>query len=174
MHLIVLLKNLYVNQEATVRTEFGETDKIGIGKGVRQGCILSPILFSIYVERVMREALVDYDEGVRIIGLRLTNLRYADEISLLEGIEQNLVQTLENLRVASEKAGLYLNVGKTRLMTTGVTGDMFVNGEKVEVVNNSFLGAHIINDGLCKRDKKNWHGQRYNGKVDQKFGKIKA
>ena len=69
MHLIVLLKNLYVNQEATVRTEFGETDKIDIGKGVRQGCILSPILFTICAER---EALVDYN-GVRIGGLRLTD-----------------------------------------------------------------------------------------------------
>ena len=97
MHLIVLLKNLYVNQEATIRTEFGEIDKIDIGKDVRQGCILSPILFNIYAERVTREALVDYDGGVRIGGLRLTKLRYADNTSLLEGTEQNLVQTLENL-----------------------------------------------------------------------------
>ena len=153
LHLIILLKNLYANQEATVRTEFGETDKINIGKGVRQGCILSPILFNIYAERVMREALVDYDGGVRIGGLRLTNLRYADDTSLLEGTERHLVQNLENLRAASEKAGLYLHVGKTKLMTTGVIGDVFVNGEKVEVVNNfSFLGAHITNDGLCEKE----------------------
>ena len=92
-------------------------------------------------------------EESRIRGLRLTSLSYADDTSLLEGTEQNLVQTLENLRVASEKAGLYLNVGKTKLMAIGVIGDVFVNGEKVEVVNNSsFLGAHTTNDGLCEKE----------------------
>ena len=73
VHLIVLLRRLYTNQEATVRTEFGETDNIDIGKGVRQGCILSPLLFNIYAENIMREALEEWERGISI-GRMVTNL----------------------------------------------------------------------------------------------------
>ena len=121
VHLSVM-KRLYTNQEATVRTEFGETDNIDIGKGVRQGCILSPLLFNIYAENIMREALEEWESGIRIglIGGRIvTNLRYADDTILLAGTKEDLIELEERVRRASEKAGLYLNVGKTKVMTTG-------------------------------------------------------
>ena len=90
--LIVLLKRLYTNQEATVRTEFGETDNIDIGKGVRQGCILSPLLFNIYAENIMREALEEWESGISIGGRIVTNLRYADDTTLLAGTKDDLTE----------------------------------------------------------------------------------
>ena len=77
VHLIVLLRRQYTNQEATVRTEFGETDNIDIGKGMRQGCIFSPLLFHIYAENIMREALEEWERGISIGGRMVTNLKYA-------------------------------------------------------------------------------------------------
>ena len=122
VHLIVLLKRLYTNQEATVKTELGETDNIDIGKGVRQGCILPPLLFNIYEENIMREALEEWESGISIGGRMVTNLRYADDTTLLAGTKEDLVELVERVRRASEKAGLYLNVGKTKVMTTGDIG----------------------------------------------------
>ena len=133
VHLIVLLRRLYTNQEATVRTEFGETDNIDIGKGVRQGCILSPLLFNIYAENIMREALEEWKRGISIGGRMVTNLRYADSTTLLAGTKEDLVERMGRVRRASEKAGLYLNVGKTKVMTTGYIGEV-VDGKDIEVV----------------------------------------
>ena len=83
VHLIVLLRKLYTKKEATIKIEFCETDTTNIGKGVRQGCILSPLLFNIYAENIMREALEGWDEGISIGGRRITNLRYADDTTLI-------------------------------------------------------------------------------------------
>ena len=118
VHLMVLLRRLYTNQEATVRTEFGETDNIDIGKGVRQGCILSPQLFNIYAENITREALEEWERGICIGGRMMTNLRYADDTTLLAGTKEDLIELVGRVRLASEKAGLYLNVGTTKVMTT--------------------------------------------------------
>ena len=134
VHLIVLLKRLYTNQEATVRTEFGQTDNIDILKGVRQGCILSQLLFNIYVENIMREALEEWVSGMSIGGRMVTNLRYADDTTLLAGTKEALVQLVERVRRASEKAGQYLNVVKTKVMTTGDIGEVTVDGKDIEVV----------------------------------------
>ena len=122
VHLIVLLRRLYTNQEATVRTEFRETDNIDIGKGVRQGCILSPLLFNIYAENIMREALEEWERGISIGGWMVTNLRCADDTTLLAETKEDLVELVGRVRRACEKAGLYMNVGKTKVMTTGDIG----------------------------------------------------
>ena len=89
-----------------------------IGKGVRQGCILSPLLFSIYAENIMREDLGKWSRGISIGGRMVTNLRYADDTTLLAGTKKDLIELGGRVRRASEKAGLYLNVGKTKVMTT--------------------------------------------------------
>ena len=99
VHLIVL-------QEATVRTEFGEAENIDIGKGVQQGCILSPLLFNIYAENIMREALEEWERGISIGGRMVTNQRYADNTTLLAGTKDDLVELVGRVRRASEKAGL--------------------------------------------------------------------
>ena len=98
-HLIVLLHNLYDNQEATVRTEVGETDYSGIEKGVRQGHILSPTLFNLYAESIMQEAGVDEaEEGIRIGSRKINNLRYADDVTLLSDNEKDLQHLVEKVK----------------------------------------------------------------------------
>ena len=147
-HLIVMLSNLYTNQEATIRTEFGDTGNIPIGKGVRQGCILSPLLFNIYAEKIMREALDKWDKGIGIGGRKVSNLRYADDTTLIAGNREDLIELIEKVKSSSEKAGLYLNVKKTKVMATGELDSIIVDGENIEVVERFvFLGALITSDG---------------------------
>ncbi len=127
-HLIYLMRNLYLNQQATVRTEFGDTDAFGIGKGVRQGCILSPSLFNLYAERIMREAgLQESEEGIMIGGRKVNDLRYADDTTLLAGSRDGLHALLTNVQLHSEKAGLYLNIKKTKIMSTTKTDSFVIN-----------------------------------------------
>ena len=150
---IVLLQKLYTKQEATIRTEFGETDTINIGKGVRQGCILSPLLFNIYAENIMREALEDWDGGISIGGRMITNLRYADDTTLIAETKYDLIAIMERVKLASEKAGLYLNVGKTKVMMSEDQGEMVVDGKHIEVVSHFiFLGSLITKDGFCEKE----------------------
>jgi len=98
-HLIQLLKGLYEDQIAVIRTEYGDTDRIRIKKGVRQGCILSPFLFNLYAERIMRMARMDEaEEGIRIAGRTVNNLRYADDTTLLAGKKTDLVEIIRRLK----------------------------------------------------------------------------
>ena len=153
VHLIVLLRRLYTNQEATVRTEFGETDNIDIGKGVRQGCSLSPLLFNIYADDIMREDLEESEKGISIGGRMVTKLRNADDTTLLAGTKEDFLELVGRVGRASEKAGLYLNVGKTKVMTTGDIGEVTVDGKDTEVVTKFvFLGTLITEDGLCEKE----------------------
>src|ERR1700733_13050358 len=151
MHLIVLLSNLYGNQVAMIKTEHGETASFQIRKGVRQGCILSPYLFNLYAERIMRKAGLDETgEGVRIAGRTLNNLRYADDTTLLAGKKEGLKDIIRKLKIESEKAGLYFNIKKTKIMTTENWKSFEVDGEVIEVVTSfSFLGAMIVREGGC-------------------------
>ena len=153
VHLIVLLRKLYTKQVATIRTEFGETDTINIGKGVRQGCILSPLLFNIYAENIMRDALEDWDGGISIGGRRITNLRYADDTTLIAETKNDLIAIMERVKLASEKADIYLNIGKTKVIMTEDQGEMVVDGKHIEVVSHFiFLGSLITKDGLCEKE----------------------
>ena len=152
VHLIVLLLiRLYTNQEATVRKEFGETDNIDIGKGMRQGCILPPLLFNIYAENIMREALEEWERGISIGGRMVTNLRYADNTTLPAGTKEgDLIEHVGRDRRASEKAGLYLNVGKTKVITTGDIREVTVVGKVVTKF--VLLGVLITEDALCEKE----------------------
>ena len=106
-HLTCLLRNLYASQEATVRTEHGRTDWFQIGKRVRQGCTLSPCLFNLYAEYIMRNAgLEEAQAGIKIAGRNINNLRYADDTTLMAESEEELKNLLMKVKVESEKAGL--------------------------------------------------------------------
>ena len=114
-HLICLLRNLYAGQEVTVSTGHGTTDWFQIGKGVRQGCILSPCLFNLYAEYIMRNAGVDEAQaGIKVAGRNVNNLRYADDTTLMAESEEEL-KSLLKVKEESEKVGLKLNIQKTKI-----------------------------------------------------------
>ena len=105
-HLTCLLRNLYAGQEATVRTERGTTDWIQIGKGVRQGCILSPCLFNLYAEYIMRNTrLEETQAGIKIAGRNINNLRYADDITVMAESKDELKSLLMKMKEEHEKTG---------------------------------------------------------------------
>ena len=119
-HLSCLLRNPYAGQEATVRTGHGTTDRFQIGKGVRQGCILSPCLFNFYAEYIMRNAgLEEAQAGIKIAGINLSNLGYADDTTLMSESEEELKSLLMNMKEESKKVGLKLNIQKTKIMASG-------------------------------------------------------
>ena len=105
------MKNLYAGQEATVRTGHGTTDWFQIGKGVPQGCILSPCLFNLHAEYIMRNAgLEETQAGIKIAGTNINNLRYAGDTTLMAESEEELKILLMKVKVESEKVGLKLNI----------------------------------------------------------------
>ena len=118
-HQTCLLRNLYAGKEETVRTGHG-TDWFQIGKGVCQGCILSPCLFNFYAEYIMRNAgLEETRAGIKIAGRNINNLRYADDTILMAESEEELKSFLMKVKEESEKVGLKLNIQKTKIMASG-------------------------------------------------------
>ena len=113
-HLTCLLRNLYAGQEATIRTGHGTTDWFQIGKGLCQGCVLSPCLFNLYAEYIKWNARLDEAQAwIKIAGRNINNLRYADDTTLLAESEEDLKSLLMKVKEESEKAGLNLNIQKT-------------------------------------------------------------
>ena len=140
-HLTCLLRNLYAGQEATVRTGHGTTDWFQTGKGVRQGCILSPCLFNLCVEHIMINTGLDEAHArIKIAGRNINNLRYADDTTLMAESEE-LKTLLMKVREESEKVGLKLNIQKTKIMASGPITSWQRDGETVEIVETLFLGA---------------------------------
>ena len=119
-HLTYLLRNLYAGQEATVRTGHETTNWFQIGKGVRQGCILSPCLFNLHAEYIMRSAGLDEAQAeIRIAGRNINNLKYADDTTLMAESEEELKSLLMKVKEQSKKVGLKLNFQKTKIMASG-------------------------------------------------------
>ena len=119
-YLTCLLRNLYAGQEAPVRTGHGTTDWFQIGKGVHQGCILSPCLFTYYAVYIMRNAgLEEAQAGIKIAGRNINKLRYADDTTLMAESEEELKNLLMKVKEESEKAGIKLNIQKTKIMASG-------------------------------------------------------
>ena len=119
-HCTRLLRNLYAGQEATFKTGHGTTDWFQIGKGVRQGCILSLCLFNLYAEYTMRKAGLDEAQaGIKIAGRNINNLRYVDDTTIMAEREEELKSLLMKVKEESEKVGLKLNIQKTRIMASG-------------------------------------------------------
>ena len=123
---------MYAGQEATVRTGHGTTDWFQIGKGVRQGCILSPCLFNLYAEFIMQNAGLDEAQaGIKIARRNISNLRYADDTTLMAETKEKL-KSLLMVKEESEKAGLKLNFQKTNTMSSGPITSWQIDGETVE------------------------------------------
>ena len=145
-YFICLLRNLYAGQEATVRTGHGTTDWFQIGKGVLQGCILSPCLFNSHAEYIMRNAgLEEAQAGSKISGRNINNLRYADDTTLMAESEEELKSFLMKVKEESEKVGLKLNIHKMKIMAFGLITSWEMDGETVETVSDFiFLGSKSL------------------------------
>ena len=142
-HLTCLLRNLYAGQEATVRTGHGTTDWFHIGKGVCQGCILSPCLFNFYAEYIMRNTgLGEAQSGIKIAGRNINNLRYADDTTLMAESEEELKSLLMEVKVESEKVGLKLNIQKKKIMASGPITSWEIDEERVSDI--IFLGSKSL------------------------------
>ena len=135
------LRNLYVHQEATVRTRHGKTDWFQIGTGVCQGSILSPCLFNLHAEYIMRNARLDEAQaGIKTAGRNINNLRYADDTTLTAESKEELKSLLMKVKEESEKTGWELSVQKTKIMVSGPITSWQIDGETVETVRLYFLG----------------------------------
>ena len=132
-------------QEATVRIGHGTTDWFQIGKRVRQGCILSPCLFNLYAEYIIRNAwLEEAQAGIKIAGRNINNLRYADDTALMAESGEELKSLLMKVKVESEKVGLKLNIQKANIMASGPITSWQIDGETVETVSDFILGDSTI------------------------------
>ena len=155
-HFVKLISNLYDNQQACVRTEKGDSDWFNIGQGVRQGCILSPTLFNLYAEYIMRWVLENWNGGLSIGGYKLSNLRYADDTTLVATSALELEEVLLIVKAKSEALGLRLNVSKTKIMIVGSDGNedpIVVDGTEVEHVTQfNFLGSLITTSSGCSAE----------------------
>ena len=130
-HLTCLLRNLYADQEATVRTGHGTTDWFQIGKGVCQGCILSPCLFNFYAEYIMKNAeLEEAQAGIKIAGRNTSNLINADDTTLTAESEEELKSLLIKVKEESEKVGLKLNIQKPKIMASGPITSWQIDGKQ--------------------------------------------
>ena len=147
---------MYAGQEERVRTGRGTTDWFPVGKGVQQGCILSPCLFNFYAEYIMRNAgLEEAQAEIKTAGRNINNLRYADDTLLMAETEEELKSLWMKVKEESEKVGLKLNIQKTKIMVCGPITSWQTDGETVETVADFiFLGFNITEDGDCSREIK--------------------
>ena len=155
-HLTCHLRKLYARPEATDRTGHGTTGWFQIGKEVHQGFILSPCLFNLYAEYIMRKAgLEEAQAGNKISGRNINNLRYADDTTLMAESEEELKNFLMKVKEESEKVGFKLNIQKTKIMASGPITSWEIDGETVEAVSDFiFLGSKITADGDCSHEFK--------------------
>ena len=152
MGCIKINRNLYADQEATVRTGHGTTDWFQIGKGVHQGYILSPSLFNLYAEYIMRNAgLEEAQAGINVAGGNMNNLRYADD-NILMAESEELKSLLMKVKEESDKVGLKLNIQKTKIMVSGPITSWQIDGETV--ADFIFLGSKITAYGVCSHEIK--------------------
>ena len=155
-HLACLLRSLYAAQEATVRTRHRIMDWFKIGKGVHQGCILSPCLFNLYAEYIIWNARLDEAQaGIKTGGRNINDLRYTDNTTLMTETEQDLKSPLMKVKEESEKAGLKLNIQQIKIMASSPITSWQTDGETMETVRDFiFLGFKITADGDCSHEVK--------------------
>ena len=147
---LTCLRDLYADQEATVRTRHG-TDWFKIGKGVCQGC-----LFNLCAEYIMPNARLDESQaGIKIAGRNMNSLRHVDDTTLMAESEEKLKSLLMRVKQESKKAGLKLNIQKTKIMPSGPITSWQINGETMETVTDFILGgSQITADGDCSYEIK--------------------
>ena len=147
---------MYAGQEATVRTGHGTTEWFQIGKGVRQVCILSPCLFNLYAEYIMRNTGLDEAQaGIKTVGRNINNLQYAYDTTLMAESEEELMSLLMKVKEESVKVGLELSIQKAKIMASGPITSWQIDGETVKIVADFiFLSSKITADGDCSHEIK--------------------
>ena len=141
-HLTCLLRNVYTGQETVVRNGYGTTDRFQIGKGICQGCILSPCLFNLDAEYIMRNAgLEEAQPEIKITARNINNLRYADDTTLMAESEEELKSPLMKVKEENEKVGLKLNIQKTKIMASGPITSWQMMGKQYKQCQTLFWGA---------------------------------
>ena len=154
-HLTFLLRNLYSGQEATVRIRHGTTDWFQIGKGVHQGYILSPCLFNLYAGYICEMPSWMKLTGIKIARRNINNLRCVDDTTLVAQSEKELKSLLMKVKEKNEKAGLKLNIQKTKIMASSPITSWQIPGETMETVAEFILGgSQITEDGECSHEIK--------------------
>ena len=155
-HLTCLLRNSYACQEAAVRTGHGTTDWFQIRKGEHQGCILSPCLFNLYAEYIMRNAGLDEAQArIKIAGRNINNLRYVDDTTLMAESEEELKSLLMKVKEESENVDLKLNIQKTKIMASSLITSGQIDGDTMETVTDFiFWGSKITLDVDCSHEIK--------------------
>ena len=152
-HLIYFLRNLYAGQEETLRTGHGTTDWFQIRKGVCQGYTLSPCLYNLFAEYIMKNAGLDEAQaGIKTAGRNINNLRYAGDTTLMTESEEELKSLLMKVKEESEKVGLKLNIQKTKIMASGPITSWEIDGETVETVSDFIFwgSARRSNQSILK------------------------
>ena len=149
-----LIMELYLRQEVVVRVADGESSPGIVGRGVRQGCLMSPLLFSIYAEKMMIEAMTSVEEGVMIGGELLKDVRFADDQGMVAATEKGLQGIMDALHETATKYGMKINIKKTKTMVVskqeGINVEILVDGQRLEQVKKfKYLGATITEDGKC-------------------------
>ena len=155
-HWTGFLRNLYAGQEATVRTGYRTTDWFQIGKGVYQGCILSPCLFNFYAEYIMQNARLDEAQaGIKIARRNINNLRYADDTTFMSEIKEELKNFLMKVKEESETVGLKLNIQKTKIMASLPTTS-WQDGERMETMMGSPKSLQMVTVAMKLNDTCSW------------------
>src|SRR6478609_276624 len=154
-----MISELYMNQVAVVRITGGESDSSIIGRGIRQGCPLSLLLFSIYAEMTMKEALENVEEGIRVGGELIKDMKYADDQGMVANMETGLQSLMDSLNTIAKHYDMKINIKKTKAMVVSRNGGERVNitveGQSVEQVSKfRYLGSLISGDGTCLDDVK--------------------
>ena len=152
-----LIRNLYLNQTVKVRVADGESEPGEVGRGVRQGCSLSPVLFNIYAEAMMIEALLELEEGVRVGGRMVKSIRFADDKAIVCNSEAGLQEMVNSLNRTAEEYGMKINESKTKVMRIakrqGAPIRIVIGNKDLEEVNSfQYLGSILTNDGRCSKE----------------------
>ena len=166
-HLTFLLRSLYAGQEATVRTGHGTTDCFQVGKGVHQGYILSPCLFILYAEYIMRNTgLEEAQAGIKIAERNTRNPRYADDTTLMAESEKELKSLSMKVKEESEKVDIKLNIQKTKITASGPITSWQIDGETVETLADFIFGGapkplQMVTEAMklkdaCSLEEKRW------------------
>ena len=154
-----LIANLYLNQKSVVKVMREFSEDSDIGRGVRQGCCISPMLFNIYAEAMMTEAMEGIEEGNKVGGKLIQDVRFADDQGMIASTENGLQKIMDKLNATAENFGMKINTKKTKVMkvsrNVGEEINIMINGSRIEQVKSfKYLGSTMTEDGRCETDIK--------------------